>query len=402
MSGIKRQEAADFGAASEPFDKLVRKLVLVAADEGEILSHGRTLIRVAAHVAREVVVITRAGDRRAEVEALGVRVVPAGDEPPARGLARLSLAAWKLARMLEDENPGAVHLLGLQPAVLGSMALMLVPDRPVVMHMPDLGLLPGDDGTRGRLRRRLALRFVGALARRPASFLLVESDGDLDDLRQAGVTPGPRFAVLGGAGIDPDAFPVLPAAQGAMPVAAYVGDLTAGAGADLLVRAFERLWDKGVALQLELSGTHGEGRRVGTIEADVARWALHPGIRISAPPADVRELWRRAGIFVLPAASTHALPRALLEAAACGRPSIVAGSPATHGFVRDGVEGFLVPPGNMPALADALERLARDAGLRARMGEAARLRVLQGFTEAQVAETLRNVYLSLLKPAPSR
>jgi glycosyltransferase involved in cell wall biosynthesis len=56
-----------------------------------------------------------------------------------------------------------------------------------------------------------------------------------------------------------------------------------------------------------------------------------------------------------------------------------------------------VPVQDSSALGAALERLARDASLRQRMGAAARLRVLQGFTEAHVKEALRGAYLSLLR-----
>ena len=58
--------------------------------------------------------------------------------------------------------------------------------------------------------------------------------------------------------------------------------------------------------------------------------------------------------------------------------------------------GLIVPLGDAPALGAALERLARDPSLRQRMGTAARLRVLQGFTEAHVKEVLRGAYLTLL------
>jgi glycosyltransferase involved in cell wall biosynthesis len=66
------------------------------------------------------------------------------------------------------------------------------------------------------------------------------------------------------------------------------------------------------------------------------------------------------------------------------------------------VEGLVVPASDPAALAEALERLARDASLRARLGAAARLRVLQGYTDAHIGETLRNVYRSLLSAAPGR
>ena len=109
-----------------------------------------------------------------------------------------------------------------------------------------------------------------------------------------------------------------------------------------------------------------------------------------------REVWRHADIFVLPARSREGMPRALLEAAACARPLVVTDVPGCRHFVRDGVEGFIVPPEDAEALANALERLARDPELRLRMGEAARLRLLHGFTEAHVKQSLRATYASML------
>ena len=113
----------------------------------------------------------------------------------------------------------------------------------------------------------------------------------------------------------------------------------------------------------------------------------------------MREVWERADIFVLPARGGEGLPRALLEAAACARPLVVTNVPGSRHFVRDGVEGFVVPPDDPVALADALECLARDPDFARRMGEAARLRLLHGFTEAHVKQSLRAAYQSLLGAA---
>ena len=90
------------------------------------------------------------------------------------------------------------------------------------------------------------------------------------------------------------------------------------------------------------------------------------------------------------------MPRALLEAAACARPLLVTDVSGPRDFVRDGVEGLVVPPGDPAALADALQHLARDADLRERMGEAARLRLLHGYTHTHLREAVRAAYQSLL------
>jgi hypothetical protein len=62
------------------------------------------------------------------------------------------------------------------------------------------------------------------------------------------------------------------------------------------------------------------------------------------------------------------------EALASGLPSVV--TPQSGSVVRDGIDGFLVPPADVEALADRLERLGTDPALRQVMGAAARVRAL--------------------------
>jgi glycosyltransferase involved in cell wall biosynthesis len=314
--------------------------------------------------------------------------------------------------MLEAERPDVLHAVGVKPAALAALALQLVPPPAgILVHLPDLGALEPQGGVGGMAwpYRKVAVRLLASLLRKPGAFLLVGCDEDLAGLRALGIDPGPRLAVIGGPGIDPDVYPVLPPAPGEMPVAACMGD---GGGLRELMQAFERLWARGLRLQLELHGGaesegaagSGSGAEPSNWAAEWARWSLHPGVRCSPDrPADAREVWRRAEICVAPSPARQGLPRVLLEAAACGRALLVADAPgAVRAFVRHDVEGLLVPPGDAVALGEALERLARDVALRHRLGTAARLRVLQGFTEGHVQETLRGAYLSLLGAGPLR
>jgi starch synthase len=63
------------------------------------------------------------------------------------------------------------------------------------------------------------------------------------------------------------------------------------------------------------------------------------------------------------------------EALACGLPSVV--TPQAGAVVRDGIEGFVVPPRDVPALAARMKQLGDDRPLRARMAAAARGRALE-------------------------
>jgi len=89
-------------------------------------------------------------------------------------------------------------------------------------------------------------------------------------------------------------------------------------------------------------------------------------------------------VAVLPSRPTasgkrEGIPVALMEAMACGLPVVASDLSGIPELVEDGRTGILVPPGDAEALADALVRLAGDAGLRARMGEAGTQKVLAEF-----------------------
>jgi glycosyltransferase involved in cell wall biosynthesis len=403
MNGMSGEEAAGaWGTGADPFTTLTGKVVLVVDTDATALGHCRTILRILGEVAREVVVVAASTGRMNELEVLGPRVIDFDCRAFGSALPQESVTAWRLARILEDEDTDAVHFYGLNAVALGSMALKLVRPRHAVLHLTDLGALEAASGGFGWLRRNLAFKVIGSLAGKPSTFLLTESEQDLALLRGGGIDPGPRFALVGGTGIDIDHYPVLPPPQNAMPIAAFVGPLTRAGGVADLMRAFDRAWAKGVRLRLELHGEPDPGEANGIAYAAFAQWMQHPGVRMQPSPSDVRELWRRADFFVSAAPMRQGLPRPLLEAAACGRALVASDMAGGHSFVRDEVEGLVVPASNPAALAEALERLARDAGLRARMGAAARLRVLQGYTEAHIGETLRNVYRSLLGAVPGR
>lgn len=87
-----------------------------------------------------------------------------------------------------------------------------------------------------------------------------------------------------------------------------------------------------------------------------------------------------------------------VEAMACGTPVVGANVGGIRSTVLDGVTGFHVPPEDSKALADRLSRLHADPGLRARFGEAGRVRAQRGFTWAHVAAGLVETYERVITP----
>jgi glycosyltransferase involved in cell wall biosynthesis len=132
--------------------------------------------------------------------------------------------------------------------------------------------------------------------------------------------------------------------------------------------------------------------------ATLDAWGREPGVKVMGKVAqsDVPDIWAAHHAAVLPSRGGEGLPRTLLEAAACGRPLLTTDVPGCRDLVRDGIEGFVTPPGDAAALAERMVRLATDPALVARLGAAARERVLQGHTEAAVGEAVVALYRSML------
>jgi glycosyltransferase involved in cell wall biosynthesis len=116
-------------------------------------------------------------------------------------------------------------------------------------------------------------------------------------------------------------------------------------------------------------------------------------IREWLSPPERDDLLARADAFVLPS-YMEGLPNALLEAMAWGLPCICTPVGAVPEFVRHDENGWLIAPGAVDELAEAIERLACDAPLRQRLGKAARA-TMEPFDIRPYARRMTELYRSL-------
>jgi len=379
----------------QPNTPVAAKVVVACTEDWFTLSHFKPLLSRLRTIAREVVVVTRSSGRMAEIEALGCRTIDLDYNRSSMNPLREARTVRRLAAILAAEAPDVLHLIAMKPIVLGGLATALRQPPHTVIHMTGLGFLAISDTVKARAARAAALGVMRAVMRRPSSWLLVENPEDLAFLRAGGVKGGDSYTMLGGAGIDPEAFPAQAPGVNAVPIAAYVARMIRPKGVDVLMAAADLLAERGVPLTVALYGDTDDGNPEAIASATIQAWADGERRRYMGFTRDVAAVWREADIFVLPARSREGMPRALLEAASSARAVVVTDVPGCRHFVRDDIEGLVVPPGDAVALADALERLARDAPLRDRLGAAARAKVLGGYTEAHVQQGIEAAYRSM-------
>ncbi len=120
-----------------------------------------------------------------------------------------------------------------------------------------------------------------------------------------------------------------------------------------------------------------------------------------APAVELADHYRLADVTVLPSTTMgEAFGLVLLESLACGTPVIASTLPGVRTVVCDGVDGFLVPPGDAMALTRALAvLLALSANERQAMGAAGRRRVEECYAWERIGTRLEQIYLSVITPA---
>jgi glycosyltransferase involved in cell wall biosynthesis len=339
----------------------------------------------------DIAVLTRrrpGWSRRARVNGAPVVRVPVVGPRIVASLGYTAASLMLMGRMRRTLD--VIHANELLSPTTTALLARLIFRRPIVTTVLRGGAL-GDvavlrAGRFGSLRLRLFVRWVDA-------FVAVSQE-IVDELESAGV-PRHRIARIP-YGVDLERFRPVDASRRAAirqelgwgdgPVAAFVGRLEPEKGLKTLLDAWPAVRE---ALPKATLAIAGEG-----VQRDELERRGVAGVSFLGPIREPAPLMQAADCFVLPS-YTEGLPNALLEALASGLPCVATTIGGSSEAVRDGVEGYLVPPGEPGPLARALvEALSGDA--HQRLGDAARARAAALYSLESNADRLVEVYRRLV------
>jgi len=379
---------------------MTRPLVLCLVNETWFFrSHFLPWARLARRAGFDVAVLASADGQAAVLADEGISLVPSlaarGGLVP-RGLWR---AAGQVRDMVAGRQPVILHAFGLHGMAVAALARLRGVRPPLVVSVTGLGFVAAN-GKAVRLAGGLVANMLRMVLDGDATRWLTENphDGPRMGLNRAAAAG--RVTVLTGAGVDPEAFAVRALAARPPLRLILVARMVRSKGVDLAVAALTLARRAGVDATLTLVGDGDPANPRSYDDKELAAFAATPGIRVLGRRADVAELLADHHLFILPSRGGEGLPRALLEAAAAGRPAIVTDVPGCGDFVVDDATGFVVAPGDVAALADAIGRAAK-ADLAA-MGLEARARVERSGTVGIVGGQVVATYRTLLAAEPAQ
>ena len=345
---------------------------------------GSLAVGVAASDAASVNDARRRGATLHDVPGLGREVGP-----------RDAAALVRLWRLMRAQQPAIVHTHTSKAGFIGRLAARLA-GVPVVIHQPHGHIFYGYYGPRRtafyvaleRLAARWTDRIVTLTERgidehlvrgigARAQYRAVPSGVPTAELRAAAPTRGVARARLR---LPDDAFVVV-----------GLGRFVPVKGFDVLITALPTL---AAAVPSTCVLLVGDGPERVALEAQAGRLGVRDRLRFTGVTPDIAVCLAAADVLAAPSRN-EGMGRALVEGMALGLPVVgseVGGIPAV---IADGETGWLVPPGDAAALAEALVELGRDAALCAKLGAAAAARA-EAFSSRVAHAAMRAIYDELM------
>jgi glycosyltransferase involved in cell wall biosynthesis len=279
---------------------------------------------------------------------------------------------------------------------------------PLILEVRDLW--PDYLADMGHLRNATARRMLFGLERRllqRADHVVTVTKALQARLRDKGLPPGKITVIPNGVdpalyykSAEPAPLPELRSERGTFTVG-YLGNFGAGQALEVVVRAAEILQREKALVRVIMAGDGTEGQAINRLAASlgVNNLTIHPPLAKDL----TRAFYNACDVCLVPLAPLRslagALPTKLFESLACETPVIASVEGESAALIEGAKAGMVVPPGDAPALASAIQRMRSvSANERTEMGRRGREVVIARFSRASGADR----FLELLRTVSER
>ena len=303
----------------------------------------------------------------------------------------LPLSFMSLYRIISNVSPDILHLVTIQPVLMGGILARFFFNCHVVYAISGLGTVFSASSFRSRIRRYLVkLIYIIALdaARRSVIF---QNSYDRDTLSSLCKLSSSDVFMIPGSGVDLAKFTKLELSS-TTPIVLMASRLLISKGVRDFVHAAAILYDRGINVNFHLAGIPDISNPSSISYSEYNNWSSLPYITLLGFRKDVHDLMSSAHIVCLPSYYNEGLPKVLCEAAAAGRAVITTDEPGCRDAIANGETGLLVPSHNPLALANCVEFLLSDITLLKNMGHASRKRASELFDINSIATSHLSIY----------
>jgi glycosyltransferase involved in cell wall biosynthesis len=373
------------------------KLLFLVTEDWYFVSHRLPLAIAAREAGFDVAVATRVREAGGKIRDAGLRLIPLDFERASLSPLSESRTITQLIALYRREAPDIVHHVALKPVLYGSIAARLAGTKAVVNAIMGLGFVFSSNSAKARLLRPAVQRLLKSALYRPGSRTIVQNADDLAFLNDNRIAAPGTVRLIPGSGVDVDLYSHAPPPEG-VPMVVLPARLIRPKGVMEFVEAARRLTSEGHRARFVLCGAPDPSNPASLSEAEIKGLVDSGVVEHWGWRGDMPAVLAAATAVCLPTYYGEGVPKSLIEAAASGRAIVTTDTPGCRDIVKNGVNGWLVPPRDVDALTQALREAITDPETARRYGEQGRALVRNGFSLQEIVRQTLDVYDEIVRP----
>lgn len=373
-----------------PMNPRSPRFVLVSPKNRTVYNFRGDLLREVAKAGCEAVVTGPNQVDADRIEALGARFceIPLAKDGinPREDLSYL----FRLWRLFRSERPKVVLGYTVKPVVYGSIAAKLAGVPHVTVMVTGLGYTFTATTRKARILREV-VKMLYRVALLCADTVIFQNPDDRDEFVAARLVAARKTRIVNGSGVNLARYPA--STTPTILTFFMLARVLRSKGIQEYLEAARKVKAEFPEVRFMLLGAVEE--QADSLGHDFLEPYLRDGtVEHFGETHDVAHFYRQCSVFVLPS-YREGTPRTVLEAMSMARPVITTDVPGCRQTVVEGVNGFLVPPRDVEALAERMAWFARHPESIASMGQASRELCAEKFDVAKVnADMMRHLKMA--------
>lgn len=373
----------------------MNRLFIVVNVDWFFLSHRMPVAMAAQKAGWDVTIVTADTGKLEDIEAKGLKVINLPMSRSGMNIKEELGTLRFLYKLYKKERPDVVHHVGMKTILWGTLAAKFASVLGVVNAVSGLGGFFAEDNK--SMLAKIMPKVLKFSHNRKNLLVIFQNHEDEAMYVKKGIIDDSQARFIKGSGVNLQEFCYTPEpAEGKVKII-LTARMIVEKGIFLLTEAAEKLRSE-YEDKVEFWLVGGLDDHPGAITKDQLD-AVCDGkyIKWLGYRTDVKELLQQSHIVAFPSYYMEGLPKSLIEACAIGRPIITTQSIGCKDTVDDCVNGFLIPPKNVDALASKLRVLIDNPEMRESMGKASRAKAEKEFSLDVVIEKHLSIYNELIR-----